>query len=292
MASRPVWKGFLRFSLVAVPVKLYTAGTSGGGAISLNQLHAVCNNRIQYKKTCPVHGEVKSEEIVSGYQFDTNRYVIIDPDEIEKIRPAKEKAINISGFVNCEAVDVRYFSGRNYYLTPDGPVAQTPYALLHRAMSEMNRGAISEVVMGGKKSLALVKPLEKLLQMSLLSYDADLKKLGEFEDEVPAIEVNPGELKLAKTLAETLAIDELDMAAYKDDYSAKLQQLIEAKIAGKQVIEQPAEQEPLSINLMDALQKSIAAAAAKPSAAGGRPAKMVAAGTAGKAKEARKRKSS
>jgi len=237
-----------------------------------------------------VHGEVKGDEIVSGYQFDAGRYVIIDPDENEKLRPAREKAINISGFVEERAVDARYYSGKNYFLTPDGPVAQKPYALLLRAMREMGRSALSEVVIGGRKSIALVKPLDKLLQMSLLSYDADLKRLGEFEDEVPSIELDAKELKLAKQLAESLAVNELDLAEYKDDYTAKLTELIEAKVAGKQVIEQPAEQAPMVINLMEALEKSLAQN--KAGAAGGRPSKMVAPGTAGKAKEARKRKSS
>src|SRR5262245_3313760 len=143
MASRPVWKGFLRFSLVAVPVKAYTAAATGGGTISLNQLHAACNNRIKYTKTCPVHGEVKADEIVSGYQFDDGKYVIIDPDEIEKIRPPAEKAINVTSFIGEGDVDFRYFSGKNYYLTPDGPVAQKPYALLLQAMEESKRAAMA-----------------------------------------------------------------------------------------------------------------------------------------------------
>jgi len=291
MASRPVWKGFLRFSLVAVPVKAYTAAATGGGTVSLNQLHAACNNRIQYKKTCPVHGEVKADEIVSGYQFDEGKYVIIDPDEIEKLRPPAEKAINVTSFVDDCDVDFRYFSGKNYYLTPDGPVAQKPYALLLQAMEETKRGAMSEIVMHGKKHIAFVRPLENLLTMSILSYGAELKKLDEFKDEAPKLDVSPDELKLAKTLMDTLAVKDLDLNQYKDDYSEKLTQLIQAKIHGEQVVEQPAEEAPQVINLMEALQRSLAEAKKAP-AAGAKPAKMVAAGTAGKAQAARKRKTS
>jgi DNA end-binding protein Ku len=290
MASRSVWKGFLRFSLVAVPVRAYTAAASGGGGVALNQLHSVCNSRIQYKKSCPVHGEVKTDEIVSGYQFDEGRYVIIDPEEIEKLRPPAEKSLNVSGFVDAGAIDTRYHSGKNYYLTPDGPIAVKPYALLHRAMKETNRNAIAEIAMHGRKSVALVRPFENLLAMSILSYASELKDYAEFVGEAPAIEVNPEELKLAKMLMDTLAIDEIDMGSYHDDYTDKLRELVEAKMAGKQVVEQPTEEAPPIINLMEALQKSIATS--KKSATG-KPSKMVASGTAGKAKEAsRKRKTS
>jgi DNA end-binding protein Ku len=126
--------------------------------------------------------------------------------------------------------------------------------------------------------------------MSLLAYDAELKKLKEFEDEVPRLEVSPQELKLASTLMGQLTLEDPDLSQYQDDYAAKLTQLIESKIAGKQVIEQAgAEESPQIINLMEALQRSIAEAK-KPG--GGKPAKMVASGSAGKAKEARKRKTS
>ena len=95
MASRSVWKGFIRLSLVTVPVKAYAAASSTGGGVTLNQLHRECNNRIQYKKVCPVHGELKSDEIVSGYQFDKDRYVIIEPDEIEKLYSESDKSLNV-----------------------------------------------------------------------------------------------------------------------------------------------------------------------------------------------------
>ena len=133
MASRSVWKGFVRFSLVSVPVKAYTAATSGGG-VSLNQLHRECNSRVQYKKFCPTHGELKSEDIVSGYQFDKDRYVIIEPDEIEKLYRESDKAVNIEAFVPTDAIEPRFYSGRTNWLVPDGPIALKPYSLLHKVM--------------------------------------------------------------------------------------------------------------------------------------------------------------
>src|SRR4051812_46839356 len=158
MASRSVWSGFIQFSLVTVPVKAYTAAVSGGGgAPSLNQLHKDCNSRIQYKKTCPIHGDVPSDQIVSGYQFASDQYVIIDTDEIQKLRPKSAKNISIAAFVKPDAIDPSMYSGKSYYLLPDGPVAQRPYALLVKAMSEQRRNAFAQVVMSGRDKIMLVR---------------------------------------------------------------------------------------------------------------------------------------
>jgi len=113
MASRPVWRGFLRFSLVSVPVALYSAGRSVSETIKLNQLHAACNSRIQHRKTCPQHGEVTSDDIVTGYEFEEGKFVIVDASEIEKIRPPKEKGINVAAFITDGSIDARYFTGRS-----------------------------------------------------------------------------------------------------------------------------------------------------------------------------------
>src|SRR5688500_14784070 len=108
-AARTVWKGFLQFHLVSVPVKAYTAAVSGSGKIQLNQLHAECHSRIKYGKTCPTHGEVQADQIVSGYEFATNKYVIIDPDELDKLRSPSEKAVTIRHFIARPDVGDRYF---------------------------------------------------------------------------------------------------------------------------------------------------------------------------------------
>src|SRR3954462_3977380 len=122
MALRTSWKGFLRLSLVSVPVKAYSAAASGNGRIHLNQLHETCHSRIRYQKVCPLHGEVTSDEIVSGYEYAKGQYVVIDEDELDKLRTPAERAINIDKFVPFSTIDPLYFDGRAYYLLPDGPV--------------------------------------------------------------------------------------------------------------------------------------------------------------------------
>lgn len=297
MASRTVWKGFIQFSLVSVPVKAYTATASGssGGRVSLNQLHKECHSRIQYKKTCPIHGEVPADQIVSGYEFGDGQYVVIEPDELEKLRSPKEKAINIESFVDAQAIDPAYLSGRTWYLVPDGLPGQKSYALLRKVLVESKRNAFARVVIGGKQQLIMLRPLGGLIAGSMLSYDAEVKGPAEFEKEVVPMEVSPGEMQLAKTLIESLVARDFDLAAYKDDYAEKLSQLIETKVSGKQVVESPDVEQPAQvINLMEALQKSLEQtkrAAASAGAAGGKPPKLTAPVTADKA-AARKRKSS
>jgi len=147
MSARSCWKGFIKLSLVAVPVKAYPAATSGGGEIHLHQLHAGCHRRIQYKKVCPEHGEVAMAAIVSGYEHAKDRYVVVDPDELEQLRTPADHAIAIDRFIAPDALDLVYASGRSYYLVPDGPVGQKAYAVLHRAMVAERRYGLAQVVL-------------------------------------------------------------------------------------------------------------------------------------------------
>jgi len=289
MAARPVWKGFIRFSLVSVPVKAYTATASGSNGISLNQLHRECHSRINYRKTCPQHGELKSEEIVSGYEYSKDQYVIIDPDELEKVRSTKDRAIDISAFIKPDSLDPAYYSGKTYYLVPDGPMGAKPYSILHGALVEQNRYGFAQVVFTGKEQVVLLRPIGGLLAMTPLCYDQDVRKPAEFEPEAPKVEVTPDEMKLARQLTEAMAKDDFDFSEYKDLYQERLQKLIEAKIEGKEVVAAPSEQAPQVINLMEALKKSVAEAKA---AASAKPAKAAAASSAGKEKAARQRKTS
>ena len=116
---RPSWSGSIRLSLVTVPVKAFTALESEKDRISLNQLHEECHSRIRYKKTCPIHGEVPTDEIVMGYEYGPDQYAIIDTDEINKLRSQADRAVTIERFVSPDTIDPMYYSGQNYYLLPD-----------------------------------------------------------------------------------------------------------------------------------------------------------------------------
>jgi DNA end-binding protein Ku len=288
MAARSVWKGFLKLSLVSVAVKAYSAATSGGSEIKLSQLHAECNNRIQYKKVCPVHGEVKGDEIVSGYEYAKGQYVLVDTSELEKLRTEDDKAIKIEAFIAADSLDPIYQNGKTYYLVPDGPVGQKPYAVIHRAMVEENRHAIAQIVLHGKEETVLVRPYERLLAMSLLSYDNEITKPAAFDEEVVTTEVAPDELKLAKTLIGAITPKKFDFAAYKDVYTEKLTKLIEAKVAGEEIVTPPVHEQAQIINLMDALRASVSQVQKKEPA---KPPKKMAPNR-GKQVSARKKKTS
>ena len=286
MAPRSTWKGYLKLSLVSVPVKAYTATSSAGSTISLNQLHADCGSRIKYQKTCPIHGEVGTDEIVSGYEFSKGQYVIIDTDEVQKLRSEDDKAIKIDSLVPADRIDPVYYSGKTYYLIPDGPVGQRPYALIQQSMTEEGLQAVAQVVLSGKEQLVLLRPIDQLIAMSVLEYDAEVKKPAAFEDELVKTDLPQEELNLTKTLLNAYVKDDFDLAVYKDVYTERLTQLIESKVEGKELVSPPSAEEPQVINLMEALKLSVAQAkktgsakepaAAKESAGKAAPAKKMA----------------
>jgi DNA end-binding protein Ku len=168
MAAHASWKGFLKLSLVSVPVKAYTA-TASGNDITLHQLHAKTHTRIQYKKVAPEVGEVSSDEIVKGYEYDKGQYVIIDEEEIDKLRTESDKSIRIDGFIAPDSLSSIYLGGRTYYLTPDGPVGQKPYSLLMKGMESNGLCAIAEVVIAQKEQVVMVRPVDGVLAMTVLN---------------------------------------------------------------------------------------------------------------------------
>ena len=258
MAARSTWKGYLKINLVSIPVKAYTATASGGGEVRLNQLHKECNSRINYKKTCPIHGEVTNDQIVSGYEYSKGQYVIVDTEELEKLRTDDEKAVNIQNFVAIDAVDPIYFAGKSYYLVPDGPVGQKAYSVVLQAMVDEKRYGVATVVFHGRDQLVLVRPYDGLLTMEVLAYENQVTKPSAFVEEAPKTEINAEEWKLAKMLISSSTAKKFDLSAYKDHYTEKLTQLVEAKISGKEIVAPPAHEGPHVINLMEALKKSVA----------------------------------
>lgn len=291
MASRPYWKGFIRFSLVSVPVQAFTAAVSESGKIRFNQLHKDCNQRVQYRKTCPVHGELRADEIVSGYEFAENQYVIVDDAELNKLRTPRDRAIDIAGFIASDAIDPRYLTDRHYYLTPDGPVAQKPYAILHRAMAEKGQHAFAKVVLSNREAIVQLRPAGRLIVLDVVRYAEQMKPAEEFEKDVMPMDLPKQEVELAKNLTEMLAVREFHLDAYADLYNERMTKLVEAKVAGEQIVEAPQEEptQPV-INLMEALERSLAEA--KAAKTKGKPPMLVAPGTADKAKAVRRRKSS
>ena len=265
--ARTSWKGFLKLSLVSVPVKAFTANEASA-EVHLNQLHKGCNSRIKYQKVCPEHGELNQEQIVSGYEHAKGEYVVVDPEEVDKLRTKADRAVSIDGFVPADSVDARYYAGKTWYLLPDGVAGERPYALLHRGMLDNEVVAIAQVVIAGREQLVLVRPMGRMLVMTGLHYHKKVKAAHEFEDEVAAIEFKPDEVALTNTLIGATKVGDFDLAKYNDTYVEKLQKLIQLKIDGREVVAAPDHEEPKILNLMDALKKSVAEAQARAAGVG------------------------
>jgi DNA end-binding protein Ku len=271
MPPRPTFKGFLRLSLVSVPVRGYTASISSQ-EVRLNQLHKDCNQRIKYQKVCPEHGEVAAEDIVKGYEYTKDQYVLVEPEEVQKLRKESDKTVEIKGFIRQDALDPIYFSGSTYYFVPDGPAGQKPYQLLRDAMRAEGLFALASAILSSREHMVVVRPVDDTLAMTVLTYHEKVRQAAEFADEVKATKVTKEEVQLTKTLIDASRIAELDFSQFSDHYVEQMHKLIEAKIEGEEIIAAPEPEEPKIINLMEALKASVesarsggpAASAAKP----------------------------
>jgi DNA end-binding protein Ku len=262
MAPRTSWKGFLRLSLVSVPVKAYTANNTDE-EIRLNQLHGECHGRVRYKKVCETHGELRGEDIVSGFEYAKDQYVVIDDDELSKVRAKSDKSVSIDGFVAPEKIDPVYLAGRTYYLLPDGPAGSRPYALLVRGMLDAGVVGIAQVVIAGREQLVMLRPQDDMLVMSVLNYPKKVRAAAPYRDELPNEKPSPSELALANTLIGASTLAEFDFQSYRDAYVENLTKLIQLKVEGREIVQAPDTEEPKILNLMEALKKSVAEVGAR-----------------------------
>lgn len=255
---RSTWKGYLKLSFVSVPVKGYTART-GADTIQLHQLHEECHSRIKYQKACPIHGVVPSGEIVSAYEYSDGQYVVIDPKELRALRAGGERAVQIEAIVKTSDIDPLYFTDKTYYLLPDGAIGQRPYALIQQSLADEDRCAVGRAVLYGREELVLIRPVAGLLSLTSLKFDAEILHPQVLAEELETPALLAAELDLTHKLLKAFVRPKFDLAAFKDEYVESLTELIEAKVAGKKIVASPSAEEPPVINLMEALQKSVAA---------------------------------
>lgn len=259
---RASWRGDLSFGLVNFPVQAINALNREGSDVHFHQLHSVCHRRIHYAKMCPEHGEVSNDEIVSGYEVKKGKYVEVDPEELDALRTQSERALTIDAFVAPDAIDPIYFDGRMYYLVPANENAEEPYQVLAQAMEREKRVGIGPVVMSGKDQLALVRPVAGLLHMAMLNFDEEIREPEDIGLVLPgkASAALRRKVQLAQTLVKGWADDNFDFHDYDDHYREKVQALLKAKAAGREVVAPEEVEEPTEVvNLMDALRRSVEA---------------------------------
>ena len=280
MAARATWKGFLKISLVNIPIKVFPA-TESAGAISFNQLHGECRTRIQQKRWCPqCNREVPNAEIVKGYEFEKGRYVVLDEEDFEKVRPESTRVIDLVQFADASAIDPMYVD-RAYYLAPDGPMASDAFAVMRDGME--GKVGVGKLALYGREYLVAIKPQGRGIVMYTLHHAAELRSIDVVDElnSVPA-KAKPEEIKLAKQVISTFDAP-LDFATYKDEYREGLQRIIDAKIAGEEIVAPTVEAPPRVVNLMAALKKSLDAVSTTKK----KPAKVIAAKPAAPAKRKR-----
>jgi DNA end-binding protein Ku len=254
MAARATWKGYLKVSLVNIPIKVFPA-TESSATISFNQLHAECQTRINQKKWCShCEREVPNSELVKGYEFEKGKYVVLSEEDFENVRTESTRIIDLVQFADESSIDPMYVD-RTYYLAPDGGVATDAFAVMREGMK--GKVGVGKLALYGREYLVAVRPHGKGIVMHTLHHAAEIRGMDQVEElnSVPS-KIKPEEIKLAKQVIETFEAP-LNLKDYKDEYREGLQEIIDAKIAGREVVAPHVEEPPKVVNLMEALRRSL-----------------------------------
>ena len=259
---RSIWKGHIRFLLVAIPIRVYNA-LEASERIQFNQLHRDDFGPIGYDKRCKKCGDiVTNDQITKGYQYEPDRYAIVEPEEIAKIKIKTTRAVDILGFVESSEVAPMFFDSP-YYIGPDGPVAEKPFALLRQVLKDTGKIGLAKVVLRDREDLVAVFPHGDGIVLQKLRYPAEVRKV----EDVPEIDATPKldkkELALATSLVEQMITTFADIDTV-DHYHEALRKLIDSKIKGKKVTEFEKYEEPPRMDIMTALKKSLQASSRKP----------------------------
>jgi DNA end-binding protein Ku len=255
---RSIWTGAISFGLVNVPVKLYSAVSSK--SVRFHQLHAEDGGRVRQKRVCSIDGEeVSYDDIVKGYEIGPDRYVIVEPGELEALDPKATRTIDIQDFVDLDDIDPIFFD-HPYYLAPNTGAGKS-YKLLLEAMRASGKVAIARVVLRSKQYLCAVRASDDgVLTMSTMNYGdevVDPESLDELDGAADG-EASDRELQMARQLIDSLSSG-WDPSKYRDDYRERVLELIERKAAGEEIAVQPTEEPAPAPDLMAALEASLAA---------------------------------
>ncbi len=259
-ALRSIWKGHLRFSLVTIPIRVYNA-VDTAESIHFNQIHKDDNGRVGYDKRCKKCNQVlEMDDIVKGYQYEPDMYVIFEKDDLDKLKLKSTKVIDIEGFVDAEEVDPSLYEAP-YYLGPDGDVAGKTYSLLSAALKDSGKFGVGKLVLRDREDIVLVAPKAEGLVIYRLRYPKELRKISD----VPMVEkhaTNREELKLAKNLIDSMTTS-LGKMNLENKYNEAVREMIEAKVAGEEIVA-IEEKEPEVVDIMTALKQSIEKTRKKP----------------------------
>ena len=285
---RAIWKGHIQFSLVTIPIRIYNA-IDTGQSISFNLLSKEGHNPVSYEKKDKVTGQpLRMEDIVKGYQYEPGQYVIIEDSDFEKVKLKSEKVIEIEGFVDSGEVHPTLFE-TPYFIGPDGDVAAKTYGLLCETLKQSGKIGVGKVVLRDRETPVLLTPYDGGIMLYRLRYPNEVRSMREVP-QLLEVKADKDQLKLAKTLVESMTTKFANIEM-KDHYYDKLKAIIDAKIAGKEVVT-VGDEIPEVVDIMTALKASIDAAKKPMEKAKGGSAKAAKAEKESKQTKTSKRKAS
>jgi DNA end-binding protein Ku len=254
MAGRAYWNGYLKLSLVSCPVKLYSATSASAGKISFNLLHKDTLNRVQQRYHDPELGEIDRADLVKGYQFEKDKYVVVTAEELDEISIESSKTIDIDGFVDEADIDPIYLDSP-YYIAPDGQIAEETYAVILEAMKRAKKVAIARIVLNGRERLVAIHPLAEGFKLTTLRSAKEIREPSSAIEKY-TVKLTPDMLAMA---AQIIAQKKSKFSPrdFEDRYEDALMTLVKSKIAGGKPVITKAPERGNVVNLMDALRRSI-----------------------------------
>ena len=251
MASRAIWKGQLRLSLVAIPIEIHTA-TKTGRRVSFRQIHGPSGKPVNYEKTVPGIGKVSSDEILKGYALGDNEYLLIEPEEIEAIKLETKKTFELVQFVGIDEIAPLYYD-QPYYIVPADDLAEDAYRVVRDALRQSQKTGIGQLTLRGREHLCAVRPCGDGLLMETLFYADEIKDADPLFNTIEDEEADPELLSVATALIEKKTAA-FDASAFTDNYDKSLRQLIEAKRKGKAPRVAASGERPSADNVVDLMQ--------------------------------------
>ena len=276
MAPRASWTGHLKISLISIPVRLYTVSASSSSKVRLNMLHKDCLQRVRQQQICEAHGVLSRDAIVKGYEFEKDKYVVVDDDTLKSIRLESTKIIDVDQYIEADDVDPVYYNA-NYYVAPDGPVAMEAFRVFRETLRHSGKVGIGHAVLSGREHTVQIAPRDKGLMLTPLRYAKEVKKPAAYFEDIPDTAVPTEQLELFKQLIES-KIAPLDMDSLVDRYEEALVEVIKAKIDGREPEVVQEQETAKAIDFMEALRASVQAEniPKKPPAASAPPKKKAA----------------
>ena len=270
MATRPSWSGQIRISLVSFPVQLF-AGALPARRIAFHQIHQPTGERVRNQTVLDSGQKVERQEIVKGYEYEKNKYVTLDPEEVKEVRLPTKETIEVCEFVEIAEIDPIYYDAP-YYVVPKtekGSTGLEAFTVFREALKKSGKAALGEVVLGGREHLVAIRPYGRGLLMETLRYSDELRDADQFFNDIKETKIDPEQLDLANSLIKKKTGSFSKVGRYEDSYEAALKELVERKLKNLP-LRDPADDEVAGtgnvISLMDALKRSVEgkAAAAKP----------------------------